>query len=114
MRKSGLTDTELCNAVLEMGNGLIEADLGGSVFKKRVAMPGRGKRGGARTIVATNRADRWFFMYGFKKNDRANITEAELEALRKVAHDLLNQPAMNLDALVGCGELLEICNEEDA
>jgi hypothetical protein len=41
-----------------MAGGLIDADLGGHVVKKRVALPGQGKRGGARTIVATKLAER--------------------------------------------------------
>ncbi|MGH8577057.1 MAG: type II toxin-antitoxin system RelE/ParE family toxin, partial [Gammaproteobacteria bacterium] len=32
------------------------------MVKKRVAPPGRGKRGGAGTLLATNRGDRWFFV----------------------------------------------------
>ena len=113
MRKSGLRDLELCASVIEMEKGLIDANLGGGVLKKRVALPGQGKRGSARTLVATNKGDRWFFIYGFKKNDRANITDRELEALQNIAADLLAQPGANLDTLVGNGELLEICNDEE-
>jgi hypothetical protein len=36
-----------------MAAGLIDADLGGGVLKKRVGLAGRGKRGGVRTLVAT-------------------------------------------------------------
>nr|WP_263469118.1 type II toxin-antitoxin system RelE/ParE family toxin [Stenotrophomonas sp. CFS3442] len=32
-----------------MEGGLVDADLGGGIFKKRVALPGRGKRGSVRT-----------------------------------------------------------------
>ena len=67
LKKSDLTDEVLIRAVDEMRSGLIDADLGGNVLKKRVAVSGRGKRGGARTIVATNKDDRWFFIYGFEK-----------------------------------------------
>lgn len=66
MRKAGLTDDALRDAVTETVLGLIDADLGGHVVKKRLALPGQGKRGGARTIVATRLADRWFFLYGFR------------------------------------------------
>jgi hypothetical protein len=65
-----MTDRALWAAILEMAEGLIDADLGGHVVKKRVALHGQGKRGGARTIVATKLAGRWFFLYGFRKNDR--------------------------------------------
>lgn len=37
-----LPDSALCKAVQEMENGLIDADLGGVLFKKRVARPGAG------------------------------------------------------------------------
>lgn len=114
MRKSGVRDDDLCSAVVEMKDGLVDADLGGGVLKKRVALPGKGKRGGARTIVATNRDDRWFFVFGFKKNDRANITDAELEALQEIAFDLMKQSGANLNALTDQGELEEICNETEA
>ena len=74
MRKTALTDEALCAAVREMIQGLIDGDLGGGVVKKRVGLAGRGKRGGARTLVATNRGNRWFFVFGFEKNERANIS----------------------------------------
>jgi hypothetical protein len=40
-----------------MAAGLIDADLGGSVYKKRVPLTGRGKHGVARVLVATKHAD---------------------------------------------------------
>lgn len=58
-------------------------------MKKRVALRGKGKRGGARTIVAPKLAERWFFLYGFSKNERSNIVKDELRALQEVAKDLL-------------------------
>ena len=56
MRKTDLSDDLLCLAEREMVSGLVDADLGGDVLKKRVALPGRGKRGGIRTLVTTHRA----------------------------------------------------------
>ena len=58
LRKTDLDDDALFRAVADMERGLIDADLGGGVLKKRVALPGRGKSGSARTLVATNRGDR--------------------------------------------------------
>lgn len=63
MRKTELTNEDLRHAIREMSSGLIDADLGGHVIKKRVALPGRGKRGSTRTLVATNRDDKWFFVF---------------------------------------------------
>ena len=111
MRKTELTDSALCNAVAEMVQGLIDADLGGGVVKKRIGLAGRGKRGGARTLVATNRGNRWFFLYGFEKSDRANITGDELEALKEIAEQLLARASRQLDEAVQDGSLQEICDE---
>ena len=49
-----------------MALGLIDANLGGHLVKKRVALRGRGKRAGARTIVATKFEERWVFLFGFE------------------------------------------------
>ena len=111
MRKTELTDGSLCAAVMEMTQGLIGADLGGGVVKKRVGLAGRGKRGGARTLVATNKGNRWFFLCGFEKNDRANISAEEKEALQSIAQDLLAGTAKELDVQVEDGTLQEICND---
>ncbi|MDB5867225.1 MAG: hypothetical protein JWO70_5031 [Betaproteobacteria bacterium] len=93
-----------------MEQGLIDADLGGAVVKKRVALPGRGKSGSTRVLLATNKADRWFFVFGFEKNQQANITSTELQALRMLAADLLKLSAVQLDQQVLTQVLREICN----
>ena len=109
-RKTRLSDAALCEAVSEMRQGLVDADLGGRVVKKRVALPGRGKSGGARTLVATNRVDRWFYLFGFAKNERADVSAEELEALQALAADLLKLASKELDDLIGTGALQEICH----
>lgn len=111
LRKTELTESALCLAVAEMSSGLIDADMGGGVLKKRVAMPGRGKSGSARTLLATNRASRWFFVFGFEKNERANVTGKEIEALQQLAADLLRLSPSQLDAHVGSDALKEICHD---
>ena len=47
-----LPDAALCKAVREMENGLIDADLGGHLYKKRVARAGGGKSSGYRTLLS--------------------------------------------------------------
>ena len=111
MRKSGLTDKALSDAVDEMARGLVDADLGGHVVKMRVALPGKGKSGGARTIVATKLADRWFFLFGFSKNERANIDKDELKALQELAKELLGFNDQQLEAALAAGELVEVFND---
>lgn len=110
VRKSPLSDAALCAAVSEMAQGLIDADLGGTLVKKRVALPGRGKSGGARTLVATNKGNRWFFLFGFEKNERGNVSATEIAALQAIAADLLGLSPAELDTLVASEALQEICD----
>lgn len=112
MTRAGLVDADLGRSVTEMETGLIDADLGGQVVKKRVALPGRGKRGGARTIVATNRGDRWYFIFGFGKNERANIDQHELRALQELASDLLGQDDTAITAALKANEIVEIGHDQ--
>ena len=74
--KEGVTDMSLVAAVSELAAGLVDADLGGYVVKKRAGLHGRGKRGGVRTVVALRHESLTFFIYGFAKNERANITHS--------------------------------------
>jgi hypothetical protein len=111
MRKTELTDGRLCLAVDEMARGLIDADLGGNVYKKRVGLAGRGKSSGARTLVATNRGTLWFFVFGFEKSERANIDAQELQALQTYAADLLALTSTALEDAQLDATLKEICHE---
>ncbi|MBP9229725.1 MAG: type II toxin-antitoxin system RelE/ParE family toxin [Azonexus sp.] len=88
--KAGVTDAALLDAVAQMERGLIDADLGGNLYKQRVALPGRGKSGSTRTIIATRFAGVLFFLYGFEKNDRDNITAKELALYQRFARELLD------------------------
>ena len=112
-RKEGLNNLSLCNAVNEMAAGLYDADLGSGLFKKRIAKPGKGKSGGFRTLVATNNEDRWFFIFGFEKNQRSNINNAELAHLQAISERLLHLTAQEIDTLVKDKILTEIKYDND-
>jgi hypothetical protein len=62
MRKTLIKDGMLRKAIEEMERGLVDADLGGNIFKKRIALPGRGKSGSTRTLIATNWKSLWIFL----------------------------------------------------
>jgi hypothetical protein len=54
---------------------------------------------------------RWFFVFGFHKNDRANISDVELDGLQSLASDLLARNGRQLDEAIAEGVLLEICHD---
>lgn len=108
--KEGLSDAALLCAVEEMTKGLADADLGGQVFKKRVAVGSRGKSGGVRTLLAYRAGNRAFFVYGFAKNAKANISPTELKALKLYASTLLSYSRAELNKAVKSGALTEVVN----
>ncbi|WP_423187734.1 type II toxin-antitoxin system RelE/ParE family toxin [Alishewanella sp. d11] len=110
--KEDLTDQDLSAAVKEMVNGLIDADLGGHVMKKRVALQGQGKSGGARTLLAFKLDDKAFFMYGFTKNQQDNISAKELKALKAMAKQVLGYTPAQLKVVLNAGEFIEVRHDE--
>ena len=94
--------------------GLVEADLGGGLVKKRIGRPGQGKSGGYRTLVATIKGSRWVFVFGFPKSERSNIDKDETEALKKLAEHLLTLTPQALVKAETAGELIEVdCDAKD-
>ena len=114
MRKTELTDAALSQAIREMTQGLIDADLGSGLYKKRVGLAGRGKRGGARTLIATRLGQNWFFVFGFEKNERDNISHLELSALQALADTLLSAPDSELQRAVAEGKLVPLALDPSA
>jgi len=110
--KEGLTDEVLKAAVTEMENGLIDADLGGNVYKKRAAIDGQGKSGGLRTILAFKVRNKSFFMFGFAKNQQDNVNKKELKALKLMAKNLLGYSNKKLNNALNASELIEVDNDE--
>ena len=108
MKKAGLSDAALHQAVIEMTQGLIDGNLGGGVMKKRVALPGRGKRSGARTLVATRLKERGFFLYGFAKNERSTIDKDELRVFQEMTQELLSFGDQQIGKALSSKEIFEV------
>jgi len=98
----------------ELFAGLFDADLGGGLLKKRIGLPGRGRRGGARLIVATRRGDRWFYLAGYSKAEREELAPDELEALRLIGRTLLSLTDAGLARAIKSGEIEEMAHEDKA
>jgi hypothetical protein len=111
-RKARLDDPVLCEAIRNAELGLIDADLGGGVIKQRIARPGKGKSGGFRVMILYKRATRAVFVYGFAKNERANITRDEVATLKELAGEILAYDDTALAKAVAFGTLIEVvCHE---
>ena len=108
IRGSDLGNGELKTAVSEIEAGLIDANLGGELLKKRIARPGSGKSGGYRTVLAYRRGERVIFMHLFAKNEKSNVTKSELAALKALARAYMSLSAEELDVAVSKLALREV------
>ena len=112
LNKNNLNSRHLLEAVEEMEKGLIDADLGCNVYKKRVKLPGTGKRSGARIIVATKLLKRWYLIFGFAKNEKSNISCDELLSLQEAAKRLLHLSDREIEAAIYANQLEELKIDE--
>ena len=103
-----LADETLKGIVSEIESGLHDGNLGAGLYKKRVAMSGRGKRGGYRVLLAFKHDDRTFFIYGFSKNDKSNIDDKETTVYKELAQVLLNANEITLTHMIQVGSLIEV------
>lgn len=106
-RKFGATEQDLWDAIQKTP----DADLGGGVFKFRLARKGAGASGGARAIVAMKSDQRVVFMYGFEKKDLGNIRKDELKEFKALAKIYLGLSDEKVSELKGKGVLIEIAPE---
>lgn len=105
-----LGDGDLCAAAREAFDGQVEADLGGYLFKKRIKRSGSGKSGGYRTILGFRKNDdsRIFFLFGFAKNERANVTAREQTALSTNAEALVSLNDFQIVDLIKRAAIIEL------
>lgn len=103
-----LEDESLIELVKELEQGLHDAHLGIGLYKKRVAIGGRGKREGARTIIAFKAHDKAIFLYGFAKAKRENISLEEKDTYKRLTKYYLNATERQIDFLIKDEELIEV------
>lgn len=111
-KRNGMTGALLKKAAADIENGKFSANLGGGVYKQRISREGRGKSGGYHVIVLLKRADRAFFVYGFAKSERANISEREENEFKKQAKIFFAFSDEKINVLLQGGALIEIRTED--
>ena len=89
-REEGITDDLLWEAIREFESGLFEANLGNHLYKKRIALAGKGKSSGTRTILFYQIGKKLLFCYGFKKSQQHDLSSSEFKALNKLSDLIQN------------------------
>jgi hypothetical protein len=110
--KEGITDNELLEIVNQLDEDQADANLGGDVYKVRVARQGEGKSGGYRVIVYFRNEFRTFFVYDFPKSDRENISGKELKAFKEGAKKRFSLTEEQIEERLRNRIFIEITEEE--
>ena len=111
--KKILSDDQLCAAAREIERGQYEADLGSGLCKKRIAVPGQGKSGATRTLVAKDGVQGIFFIAGRQKNDPgSDFSDANVAQAQVIGEALQQASAKKLNELAEEGVLKEICHDD--
>jgi hypothetical protein len=109
--KNEIEDSCLFQAALEVQSDQYEANYGQGVIKKRISNKNRGKSRSTRTIIAFKKGKDCFFIYGFEKSEKANLSDSEEKALKLLASDLLDQSLARLEEWILDQSLIEVHNE---
>ena len=111
-RKHGLTKAALVLAARRLLAGDATADLGGGLYKLRIAKAGGGRAGGFRALLTLRNNGHCFFVFGFEKSAKANIDAREMRALKLMARTLGSLDPGQVRAAVQAGELVEVEDED--
>ncbi len=106
-----MSDLDLKKAVIEIENGLVDANLGGNLYKKRIGKQGQGKRSAYRVLFLMKVADKVIFAHGFSKSEQDNITKQQLEGFKIMAEAFLSLTDEQIKVLIDNQNLVEINNE---
>lgn len=110
-RKNDISDAALSAAARSVMAGDADADLGGGVYKQRVAREGAGRSGGFRTLLLYKVGGHAYFGYGFAKSSRDNTDDRELEALKAAAKAYACLRREEIEAALTAGELIEVSDD---
>lgn len=99
---------KVLDEVIDAINSGSTISLGKKLYKTRMRAAGRGKSGGYRSIAYVKIGVRIIFIILFAKNERENLTRAELAALKIYATELDNLKQNEIEALVRNGSFYEL------
>jgi len=106
--KEDITDEELRDTADLLEAGQFDADFGGDVYKMRMARQGEGKSGGYRVIVIFKSRYRTFYVEGFAKSQKGNISQREKRNFKTLAKKYLALSDEIIDEAVRTGRFIEI------
>lgn len=112
-RKEGIDEKVLVEAIREVEKGLLDADYGCGLIKKRIARDGAGKSGGYRSIIAYRSGTRSVLLYCFAKSDIENLKKGEVTAYKMITAKYFGFSDAEIASALKNGELEEVEYNDD-
>ena len=110
-KKERISDKKLCELIKDIENGIIDVDYGGGVIKQRLARENQGKSGGFRCIILIRFKEKAFFIYGFPKNERDNISQEEERTFKELSEEMFSFSDVEISKMLLSGVLVEVSYE---
>ena len=82
------------------------------MLKQRLARPNQGKSAGYRCIILFRYKERAFFVYGFPKNERDNISQEDEQVFKELSEQMFDLSENDLEQLLTSGALAEVAYNE--
>ncbi len=112
-KKQKISDAKLLAAIEDMQNSLSSVNLGGGLFKVRVASENAGKSSAYRTIVVYREDDRAVMVYGFMKKEQENLSSDELKDFKTLSKDILSLDDESLTESIEKNVFVEIGEKDE-
>lgn len=106
--KESIENEMLWSVVERLERGLVDADLGGGVFKQRMSRSKTDRAKGLRVIILYRHGDKAFFMYGYLKSKLTNIRQDERAQFKEAAKWLLSLSNSQIELLKDRRQLNEV------
>jgi hypothetical protein len=111
--KQKISDAKLLAAIEDMQNNLSSVNLGGGLFKVRVASENTGKSSTYRTIVVYSEDERAVMIYGFMKKEQGNLSSDELKSFKTLSKDILRLNDESLTKAIEKNVFVEIGEKDE-
>jgi hypothetical protein len=106
-KKSRILTSNLLLAIKNVDNGNA-VDLGGGLYKVRIARENQGKSGGYRSLLIFKKDNIALFIHGFAKNEQDNISESELALFKKQAKYIFSFDETKIQKAIEAGEFIKL------
>lgn len=107
-KKEHISDKKLCDLIKDLEKGAIDVDYGSGVIKQRLARANQGKSSGYRCIILFRIQDKAFFVYGFPKNERDNISQEDERVFKELSEQMFYFSDKEIEQLLLTGALVEV------